>query len=246
MAKKNNEQPESTIVFGVNPVVELLKAKRRKVYMIGVAENAPRGWSQIEPLLKGRFIQVVRMSRDRLAQMSEVTDHQGIIAQAQPFPFIKNPFDPKKSPFLILLDCIQDTRNLGAILRSAYCTGVDGVILVKKHAAPLNAVALKASAGLAEYLPIREVSSSETAAQELRAAGYKIFLATFGGPGPEQFEFNEPLCVVVGSEGEGISSGLLSSGQKLTLPQRVPGISYNASVAAGILLFTIASKRKVI
>lgn len=243
MGKKGQAPVAASILYGVNPIVELLKAKRRKLHTLYVSERAPRGWSSIEPLIKGGRVQISRTSRDTLTRMAGTPDHQGIVAQVQPFPLAKNPFDPKKHKFLIMLDRIQDPRNLGAILRSAYCTGVEGVMLVKKQAAPLSAVALKASAGLAEHLPIREVSSSEAAVQELRAAGYQIFLAHFGGKTPDQLSFEGPLCLVVGSEGEGVSRGILKSGTIVTLPQRTPDISYNASVAAGILLFLIAAKR---
>ena len=80
-----------------------------------------------------------------------------------------------------MLDGIQDPRNVGAILRSAYCTGAQGVVLVARNAAPLNAVALKSSAGLAEHLEIMVVPSAPAAVQELKAAGYNVYVAAFGG-----------------------------------------------------------------
>ena len=89
------------------------------------------------------------MTRDVLNRLAQTTDHQSVVAWANPFNIRKKFFEPAKSPFLLLLDSIQDPRNLGAILRSAYCTGVDGVIICGKNSAPLNATALKSSAGLA-------------------------------------------------------------------------------------------------
>jgi 23S rRNA (guanosine2251-2'-O)-methyltransferase len=143
---------------------------------------------------------------------------------------------------LVMLDGIQDPRNLGAILRSAYCTGVDGVIITRKGGSPLTATALKSSVGLAERMEIYEASSAIQAVQELKKAGYNLYMAAFHGENAAVYSFTMPLCLVIGSEGEGISREIIGQGVQVTIPQRVPGISYNASVAAGILLFLISNK----
>ena len=145
-----------------------------------------------------------------------------------------------------MIDGVQDTRNLGAILRSAYCTGVDGIILVKKNSAPLNGSTYKASAGLAEHLEIYEAPSAIYAAQELKKAGYGIYLATLGGENGLTTPYQKPLCIVIGNEATGVSPEIFSLGEQVTLPQRHTNISYNASVAAGILLFLIGTHIKKI
>jgi 23S rRNA (guanosine2251-2'-O)-methyltransferase len=142
----------------------------------------------------------------------------------------------------LLLDGIQDPRNLGAILRSAHCTNVDGVILVKKNAAPLTATALKASAGLAEYLDIMIANSVEEAVILLKKSGYNLYLATFDGQNALACNYAMPLCVVIGSEGLGISRSIMHEGTKITLPQKSSDISYNASVAASLLTFLISTR----
>jgi len=151
-------------------------------------------------------------------------------------------FNAKKTPFLLLLDGIQDPRNVGAIIRSAYCAGVQGIMMTQKHSSPLNATAVKASAGLAEHIEIMVVPSAIWAAQELQKAGYAIYLASFGGENALICSYTTPLCLVVGSEGSGISKALYAYGKQVTIPQKSPDISYNVSVAAGILLVTIATK----
>ena len=142
-----------------------------------------------------------------------------------------------------MLDGVQDVRNLGAILRSAYCCGVDGVVLCSKKGARVNAAALKASAGLAEHVPLFVAPSAQAAVQELQRAGYKLFLTTFDGQNATQVSYDGPVCIVIGNEAVGVTKGILSAGTKITLPQRHEGISYNASVAAGITLFIAATNR---
>lgn len=129
---------------------------------------------------------------------------------------------------------------MGAIFRSAYCTGVDGIIICGKQSSPINATVLKSSAGLAEHLDIYEAPTALAAVQELKKAGYGIYLATLKGENATATTYKQPLCLVIGNEATGISSSLFPFGTQVRLPQRTTDISYNASVAAGILLFLIA------
>lgn len=230
------------LVFGVHAVLELLTVKRRKVISIYTTKPVIKAWSKIEKLLPKYPINIQYVSRDILSKIAGSSDHQGILAWAYPFAYRKKFFDPAKQPFLVMLDGIQDTRNVGAILRSAYCTGADGVIMLKKHGASLTAAALKASAGLAERLEIYMAPSPIAAIQELKKAGYMPYLATFDGKDATKVEFKRPMCLVIGSEAKGVSREIMRSGEKVTLPQRTEDISYNASVAAGILMFLAANK----
>lgn len=232
------------LIYGVNPLIEVLKAKRRKLFTIYTTKPVPEAWKRIEPLLPKYPIQLQYVNREVLHRMVDTTDHQGIVALVQPYAFRTKMFDAHKQPLLIMLDGIQDPRNVGAIIRSVYCTGFDGIILCKKESAPLNATAIKASAGLAEHMEIYQISSAAAAAQELKKAGYNLYLATFDGENALDVKFTSPLCVVIGSEGAGISKNILSLGSHVTLPQRTTDISYNASVAAGILLFLVSTKNK--
>ncbi len=239
MKKKKDKGLE--LIYGVHPLIELLKAKRRKLVTLYTTKPTPKSWRQIERLLpKGTQIQYV--SRDILTRMTHTTDHQSIVALVSPFIIQKKFFNPEKSPFLLLLDSIQDPRNLGAILRSAYCTGIDGVIICGKNSAPLNATAIKSSAGLAEHMPIYKAPSAITAIQLLKEAHYSLYLATLGGDNAMKVSYKSPLCLVIGNEATGIANNLLSHGTQIKLAQRTTDISYNASVAAGILLFIISDQ----
>lgn len=242
MKKKQTIQE---LVFGIHPILELIRAKRRRIITLYTTKPVPKAWNLIErELPKGTQIQYV--TRDVLLRMAGTTDHQGVIAWASPFQLRKKFYDPDKEKFLVMLDGIQDPRNLGAILRTVYCVGASGVIITKQKSSPLTAVALKASAGLAEHLYIYQAASAKEAAQDLSKNGYNIYLAALGGQDATQTDFNLPLCIVIGSEGAGISKEILDFGTKVMLPQKLPDISYNASVAAGILLFFIAHQKKIL
>lgn len=234
------------LIYGVNPLIEILKAKRRKVFTIYTTKPVPEAWKRIEPLLPKYPVQLQYVKREVLHRMVDTTDHQGIVALVQSYGFRTKMFDIHKQPLLIMLDGIQDPRNVGAIIRSAYCTGFNGIILCKKDSAPLNATAIKASAGLSEHIEIYQSPSALAAVQELKKAGYQLYLATFDGDNALDVPFKSPLCLVIGSEAVGLSKNILSAGLHVTLPQRSSDISYNASVAAGILLFLASSKNNKI
>jgi len=246
MAKKDKSKEVGELLFGVNPLVELLKAKRRKLIAIYTTKPEPKAWTIIKRLMPKYPVAIQYVKRDILTKMAGTTDHQGFVSWAQRFAYRKKFFDPQKQKFLVMLDGIQDSRNLGAILRSAYCTGVQGVILTKKGSCPLNAVAVKSSAGLAEHMDIFVAPSAQAAAQQLKDAGYAMYMAVFDGEDATAHEYKQPLCIVVGSEGFGVSKNILKYGTPITLAQRTPDISYNASVAAGILLFLVGTKNKFI
>lgn len=233
------------LIFGIHPIIELLSAKRRPLQIIYTTKPTPKSWELIQKLLPPRT-QIQYVTRDVLTRMAQTPDHQGVVAWASPFPLRKQFFNAEKQPFLLLIDGVQDTRNLGAILRSAYCTGVTGVIICKKQGAPLNASTFKASAGLAEHLEIYEAASALEAALEVKKAGYELFLAALGGYDATAVVYKRPVCIVIGNEAVGVSKELKKLGTAIMLPQVSPDISYNASVAAGILLFLVGHSIKAV
>lgn len=231
------------IVYGVHPVRELLVQKKRKISDIFTLTDEPKMWQQIQQFLPKYPYAIHRLSRQALSDRIGTTDHQGIAVLAEPFSFRKKFFDPVREPFLVMLDGIQDVRNMGAIIRSAYCTGASGIIHITKNSTAFNGATLKASAGLAERMSIYQTTSSPMALLELKNAGYNLYVAAVG---PHQnayeVEYKKPLCLVVGSEGSGVSAPVLKAGTLITLPQKSVDVSYNASVAAGILLSLISNK----
>ncbi len=237
------EAPVLDLVYGVHPVVELLKQKNRKVVELYTLKPEPKIWRQIKELLPKYPVTVHAFTRQALSDKLGTTDHQGIAALAQPYAYRKQFFSPAKEPLLLMLDGIEDVRNLGAIIRTAYCSGVNGIIVTKKQGAPLNAAALKASAGLAERIAIYQAPSPAVALQLLKTAGYTIYVAALSKkPNAYTLSYASPMCLVVGSEEDGVSPETLKAGITVMLPQASPDVSYNVSVATGMLLATIAQR----
>jgi 23S rRNA (guanosine2251-2'-O)-methyltransferase len=243
---KNKKQIKGELIYGVHPVIELLKAKRRKLISVYTTRPEPKAWALIKAVWPKYQVPIQYVERDVLTRMAGTTEHQGVVAWVQEYSFRKAFFSSDKQPFLVMLDGVQDTRNVGAILRSAYCTNASGVIMITRDAAPLNGSSLKSSAGLAEHLEIYLAPSPQAAIAELKKAGYTIYLATFKGENATTITYKEPLCLVIGSEFTGISKDIMKDGVHVTLPQKTADISYNASVAAGLLLFIVGTQLKKI
>jgi len=239
MAKQNKQENE--LIYGAHPIIEMLRAKKRKLVGIYTTKPLPKSWARVEKYLGKGVPNIQYVSKQILERMTGTPDHMGIAAWVTPRKYKSEIFDPKKAPFILLLDSVQDVRNLGAILRSAYCVGVNGVILCKKQAAPLTPAALKASAGLAEHLEIYITPSLKHAVLELKRRGYNIYMTVLeNGKDATTVEYKKPACLVIGSEASGIAKQIREYGELVTLPQKDPEASYNASVAAGIFLFMLS------
>lgn len=235
---KNRNLKETELLYGVHPILEVLGQKKRKLYTLYTTPQQPESFVDIQQMLpKGCNIQYV--DREILTKMAGTTDHQGFVARVQPYAYRKKMFDPATEPILILLDSIQDPRNVGSIIRTAVCTGVNGVIIPTRHASPLSATVHKAAAGLAERMAIMQTTSSSHALELIKKAGYNIYLTTIEGTPIQKTVLDKPLCLVIGNEGKGIAKTLYHFGSHVSLPQTAEDISYNASVAAGIFMFYV-------
>lgn len=235
-------------MYGIHPILELLRAKKRKIFKLYTTSPEPRAFKQIQALLPKYPVEIVYKTKPELNNLVDTSDHQGIVALVAPLPIRKKPFDPQNNQAILLLDGIQDTRNMGAIIRSAYCTGFQGIIIPQKGCAPLNASTYKASAGLIEHIEIQQPTSTAAAINELKSNGYNLYISALDKKAIDAttITYKKPLCLVIGSEGTGVQRDLLQKGTTVIIPQKQSDISYNASVAAGILMFHIATQNKLI
>ena len=228
---------QGDILYGVHPIIECLKAGKRKIISIYMTKPEPKGWQRIKPHLPKRKPNVQYITREALTRMAGSGDHMGIVAFVSTYSYATKEFTPQNKPRVLLLDGVQDVGNMGAILRSAYCTNIDAVIVSKKGCARMTPGVFKASAGLAEHLPIYQVPSLGHAIGQLKAVGYTLYMAVAeGGTCATKMSFSSPMGIVIGSEEKGIDQKVRDKGELVTLPQRDTS-SYNASVAAGIFLF---------
>ncbi len=229
------------VLFGAHSIIEAIKAKKRKLISVYTTKPLPKAYNRIKSVLPASGNYTVNyVSREALTKICGSSEHMGVVAWFSNFVYQKNFFNPEKHPMILLLDSVQDVRNLGAILRSAHCTNFDGVVLCQNRSAPLNGAAIKASAGLAEHLSIFLAPSVPAALDLCKKAGYQVYMSVLGGKDLNSVQVQKPLCLVIGNEEKGIEKSLHSSGTLITLPQKNPEISYNASVAAGILMFYLS------
>jgi 23S rRNA (guanosine2251-2'-O)-methyltransferase len=244
---KKDKRGTHELIYGIHPVIELLRAKKRKLMSIYTTKPLPKAWERIKQYLPKSIPNIQYVSRGILDRMACSSEHMGIVALVSPFQFRKKMFDVKKHPFILLLDSIQDVHNLGAILRTAYCTGVTGIVLCKKQAAPLTAAAIKVSAGLAEHLDVYVAPSLRHAIQEAKQSGYNLYMTVLeNGKNAMEVTYKKPMCLVIGNEAVGISKDVLKDGELITLPQVDPNVSYNASVAAGIFMFVLSQSKSLV
>jgi 23S rRNA (guanosine2251-2'-O)-methyltransferase len=149
--------------------------------------------------------------------------------------------DRKETPFLVILDGIEDPHNLGAIARSAEGAGCNGLIVSKHCSAPLNAVAVKTSAGTLLHLPVVKTVNLTSAIGVLKKAGIWIYGADISGKDFRTIQYSSPFALIIGAEDKGISRLVKSKCDDLiSIPMKGKTSSLNASVSAGILLFHIS------
>ncbi len=236
---------EMSVVFGAHSVCEVLKNNRRRVERIFTTKQESKAFRQVKGMLPPR-IPVSFVERAMLHKLAGTPDHQGVVATVAPFPFRKKLFSPEHTPLVVFLDSVQDPRNLGAILRSAYCTGCSGVVFAGRQTAPLSGTAHRASAGLAERLEILVEPSPLEAAKNLIKAGYSLYSGALGGQRITEVDITLPAVLVIGNEGDGVSPQIQKLSTRVMLPQQSVDVSYNASVAAGLLMFLVATRHKII
>jgi 23S rRNA (guanosine2251-2'-O)-methyltransferase len=242
---------DSSIIFGRNPVRETLERDASRIEKVILQKGAEgRDVAEIRRLASQAGVQVQYVPAVRLTHLTGGGNHQGVAAVSAPLPYadlnemlgeIAATRDEVVAtrPRILILDGIQDPYNFGAILRSAVASGTRGVIVPERNMAPLNAAALKASAGTAGRIPIARVTNVADTIYELKERGYWIAGAdSDGDTSVWEMDWDRPLVLVVGSEGEGIRRRVLEAcDYRLRIPMKGPAESLNASVAAGIILF---------
>jgi 23S rRNA (guanosine2251-2'-O)-methyltransferase len=190
------------------------------------------------------------VSKERLDRMSETGKHQGVIAHVAAYAYaevediLKNARDKGEDPFIILLDGIEDPHNLGAIIRTANQAGAHGVIIPKNRAVSLTATVAKASAGAIEYTPVAKVTNISRTMEMLKEQGLWFVCADMGGETMYNLNLKGPIGLVIGNEGNGVSSLVKKNCDFIaSIPMKGDIDSLNASVAAGVLAYEIVRQR---
>ncbi len=241
-------------IYGLAPVLEALRARRRTIQKILIAEGAnPSRLSELTEAARRAGVFIEKRARRELDNLTRNANHQGVIALISRSNNGNTYVDPEtilnslgKLPLIVLLDGIEDPHNLGAILRTCECAGVDGVFIPEHRAAGLNETVAKTSAGAVEYVRISRVTNLAPLIEELKDRGLWVVGVEGGTENTySNFDFNVPLALVLGSEGKGIRRLVREKCDTVvSIPMRGHLNSLNVSVAAGILLFEVLRQRR--
>nr|WP_321230968.1 23S rRNA (guanosine(2251)-2'-O)-methyltransferase RlmB [uncultured Psychroserpens sp.] len=242
---------KETTIFGIRAVIEAIKSGENidKIFL----QKGLRGelFTELEQLLKKERLNSSYVPVEKLNRLTK-GNHQGAIAQIAPITFhniedlVTGVLESDKVPLFLLLDQLSDVRNFGAIVRTAECTGVSGIIIQKKGGAPVNGDAIKTSAGAIFKIPICKVDHIKDAVFYMQASGIKVIAATEKTDNTVyDVSFTEPCAIIMGSEGKGINPSVLKvSDERAKLPILGEIESLNVSVACGAFLYEAVRQRR--
>lgn len=240
---------EPLLLIGRNPIREALKNGQSMDKLLVADGDLTGTATQIVAAARSAGVVVQFVDRRRLDAMA--AGHQGLIAQlpaaqyASVEDILKAAEEKNEPPFIVVLDGVTDPHNLGAIIRTAEAMGAHGVITGKRRASGLTPAALKASAGAGLYLPVAREGNIAQVVERLKKLNIWTYAAVMDGPPAHTVDFAGPLALVIGDEGMGVSQVVQKvCDQAVGIPMTGRVGSLNASVAAGILLYEVASGRR--
>ena len=245
-----NQENSEEYLEGKNPVWEALKAERpiEKLFVAKtIQQESVRG---ILGAARVRKVKIEFVPKERLDQLSTTGRHQGLIAvcAAHGYADLDTVLDAVQAegrvPFIVLLDEVQDPHNLGAIIRTAECSGAQAVVITQHNSAGLTPAAGRASAGAVEHVPVCRVVNLVAAIERLKERGVWIIGADMDGSLAYEIDMTGPIAIVVGGEDRGVRRLVLEKCDHVTrLPMLGKLNSLNASVAAGVLMYEAVRQR---
>lgn len=241
---------KATTIFGIRAIIEAIKSGESidKVFVQkGISGEL---FKELEFLLRQEGINSSYVPVEKLNRLVK-GNHQGAVANISPIAFhniddlVLNVIESGKTPLFLLLDQLSDVRNFGAIVRTAECTGVSGIIIQKKGGAPVNGDTIKTSAGAIFKIPVCKVDHIKDAVFHMQSSGIKVIAATEkANDYIYDISFKEPCAIVMGSEGKGINPSVLKVvDEQAKLPILGAIESLNVSVACGAFLYEAVRQR---
>ncbi|MCX7830703.1 MAG: 23S rRNA (guanosine(2251)-2'-O)-methyltransferase RlmB [Acidobacteria bacterium] len=233
------------IVYGINPISEVIRARRRKIIKLRTSD--PKRLLLLEKKSGIKGLKAVIESRYALKMHCGSEHHQGVVADVEDYPYVK--FDEileKPQKFIVSLDDLTDPQNVGSILRSAYCAGVSGATLRSHHSSKITSSVAKSSAGAVEHLLVSLVPNHSEVIKRAKAEGFIVAALDMEGTSiyKEKLPLKRPILLIIGSEDQGVHSILKRQCDYLfKIPMKGTLNSLNASAAAAVALFEIARRR---
>lgn len=248
--RNNDTEVKPDVIAGRNPVSEAIRSGR-PIDKILVARGEKSGAVVgILAKAKEKGILVKEVDRTKLDYVSGNENHQGIVAFAAVREYstvddiLAYAAEKDEPPFIVILDEIEDPHNLGAIIRTAECAGVHGVIIPKRRSVGLSYTVGKASAGAIEYMRVARVTNIAALIDDLKSKGVWVYGADMNGTDYQKCNFSGACAIVIGNEGKGISRLVREKCDVIvSLPMKGQINSLNASVAAGIIMYSAMKDR---
>jgi len=238
-------------IFGIRAIIEAIQAGKEvdKVFI----QKDTQG-DLMRDLMKTMKVNKINFTYVPTEKLNRLTskNHQGAVATVAPISFtdlgtlVLTVMESGKTPLFLILDQLSDARNFGAIIRTAECTGVDGIIIGKQGAAPVNGDTVKTSAGAVFNVPICKVEHIKDAIFYLQGSGIKTIAATEKTDDSiYDLSLSEPLAIIMGSEDRGVNPSVLKIvDEKAKLPMFGTISSLNVSVACGAFLYEVVRQRR--
>jgi 23S rRNA (guanosine2251-2'-O)-methyltransferase len=241
------------ILYGLHPVEEALRSGSRKFDHVCIArERHDQRLQQLVDACRENGVRLRFEPKEELTRLAKSAGHQGIVAVVRTREFLDledlltGPDTGTASRLLLALDGIEDPQNLGALLRTADASGVDGVLLTERRAAPLSAVAIKASAGAAEHVRIARVVNLVRALEQLKEQNiWCVGLDERGNTSYDEYDFTSNTVIVLGREGDGLHDLVRRTcDHLLRIPMSGGVSSLNVSAAGAVVMFEAARQRR--
>ena len=250
------EEPESEedndLIYGRHPVIAAMKSDRQlnRIWITAKLHYDPRFHSLLVEA-KANCAIIDEVENLRLNQLTQGANHQGVVAQVAPYTYkeledlIQQAKAQRTDPVIVVLDSITDPHNLGAIIRTAEAFGAQGLIIPQRRAVGITSAVMKVAAGALEHFAVARVVNLSRCLETLKKEGFWIYGTAAGqGKSIHELDLRGPVCLVIGSEGDGLS--LLTQrhcDQLMEIPLGGKTPSLNASVAAGITLYEVYRQR---
>ncbi|MGJ3254466.1 MAG: 23S rRNA (guanosine(2251)-2'-O)-methyltransferase RlmB [Elainellaceae cyanobacterium] len=247
-----SEAVDNDLIYGRHSVLAALQGQRplNRIWILSKLRYDPRFHALVNQA-KADGTVVDEVDYRRLDQLTQAAIHQGVVAQVTPYAYTElgDLIDRAKAiaeqPVLIAADSITDPHNLGAIIRTAEALGAQGLVIPQRRAVGITSTVAKVAAGALETFPVARVVNLSQALEELKKAGFWIYGAAANGSSPiHSVQFDGPVVIVIGSEGDGLSLLTQRSCDALvSVPLKGHTPSLNASVAAGMVLYEVYRQR---
>ena len=246
---RREERDELFILTGRNPIREALKNHRDLEKLLVQKGELAGSAMEIVQKAKEQRVMIQTVEKSRLDEIAP--QHQGLIAFASAYEYssvediLQTAEERREAPFILILDGVTDPHNLGAVIRTAECCGAHGVIVPQHRSVGLTPAAVKASAGAVEYVKVARVTNLNRTIEELQKKNIWVYALMMDGTDVGKVDFSGGVALVIGAEGDGISRLTQTKcDMAVSIPMKGHLDSLNASVAAGIVMYSVMKSRR--